>query len=130
MSFTQTHSISIATENGSPVTQSTVKTGGARADLSESIPNGANNAVIYSLDVSQVKAFCLKVGGALTIYTNDASTGSPDDTLTFTEAGIYTWENGSQGTFVLGTDVTALYVTNATGSAVDLEIRAVYDPTA
>jgi len=128
MSFQQTVR-QIITVGGEDVTIGpTIYSGGARADLSESIPDGSTNALVaWALDVSQCKGFFLKVNGPCVIKTN--SSGSPDNTLTFAAAGGYSWAPGDPAAFALTVDVTKLYITNSSGAAVLVDLRCLYDPT-
>jgi hypothetical protein len=76
-----------------------------------------------AIDVSELESIFLYTDGALTVETNSSS--APDDTFVFAANKPLAWVNGmptidgtSQNPF--DADVTALYLTNATGSAVTL----------
>jgi len=83
--------------------------------------------LVMSLDVSAVKSFWMVSDQALTVETNDGTT--PADTIVLVANVPYVWCTDSYDTFLLGTDVTALYLTNASGSTATLKIEAVVDPS-
>lgn len=79
-----------------------------------------------AIDVSAVKSFYLvAVGGALTVETNSGST--PADTLTLVDGRPYEWDTDSEDSFLLGTDVTALFFTNASGATVTVYMECLSD---
>lgn len=76
-----------------------------------------------AIDISELESIFLYTDGALTIETNSSS--APDDTFVFAANKPLCWVNGmptidaaSQNPF--DADVTALYLTNASGSTVTL----------
>lgn len=84
--------------------------------------------VVIALDVSAVSYFYIVSDQALTVETNDGS--SPDDTLTLVANHPYLWTSDDYDTFLLDTaDITALYLTNASGSTANVKIRAGQDAT-
>lgn len=101
---------------------------GAQHSLDESIADGATDLeVAFTLDISATKSFMIKADQAMTVKTNDS--GSPTDTLSLLAGVPYIWHENSLGTFLLTGDVTALFVTNASGTAGTLTIEALSDPT-
>lgn len=104
------------------------QTAGLEHNISESITDGADQLVAYTLDISQCKTFAIWCeGGNMTVETNNGTT--PDDTFSLTDGVPVIWSTGLPGspTIPLTADITALYVTN-TGTAT-LQIRALADPT-
>ncbi len=83
--------------------------------------------ITLSLDVSAVQAFYLVSDQAVTIETNNGS--APDDTLVLVANVPYRWTTDSYDTFKFTTDITALFVTNASGAAAAISLEAVVDPT-
>ncbi|HAI11075.1 MAG TPA: hypothetical protein DCM28_05180 [Phycisphaerales bacterium] len=80
------------------------------------------------IDVSEIKSLYLLSTQDVTIETNDGS--SADDTIAL-KAGIpLIWENVS-GYYdnPLSTDVTDLYITNASGSDATVTLRVLQDVT-
>jgi hypothetical protein len=81
-----------------------------------------------AIDVSQMKTLFMSSTKDVTLETNDGS--SPAATVAL-KAGIpRVWSLASGETNPFGsTDVTALYITNASGAAADIQIRIGVDPT-
>lgn len=100
-------------------------TGSGRQTIGESLSAGTNTQVSFTLDVSAVKSFYIRSSTAATVKTNDS--GSPADTLTLAADVPYVWNTDKLDTFLLGTDVTTLYVTNATDT--EFEIDVITDAT-
>lgn len=112
----------------SVVNKTNTLSSGGKVSLDESIANAVTNgAIVFTLDVSQVKAFYLVSDQALTVKTN--SSGSPDNTITLVAGIPYVWYTSKYDSFKLTVDVTVLYVTNASGSAARMQLEAIYDPT-
>lgn len=100
----------------------------AVTELSESVATASTDTLIsVSIDVSAVKAFYLVSSAAITVETNSGS--AADDTLSLVAGQPYVWHTGSYDTFLLGTDVTGLYITNASGSTAAIELRVIQDAT-
>lgn len=106
-----------------------VKTSTGKGGISESIANGASDLSIpLAIDISQVKVIYIEaVGGALTVKTNSSST--PDDTLALADSVPQMWVDSDLSTFFLTADVTGLFVSNASGSTVTLNVEFLYDAT-
>lgn len=89
--------------------------------------NGGVTQVGIAIDVSAVKSFWVKSAAALTLETNSSS--AADDTIVL-KAGIpYEWNSDSYDSFLLGTDVTALFFTNASATATTVSCGFIYDAT-
>lgn len=96
--------------------------------VGETIADGQTNKQLsFTLDVSAVKSFFMVSDQDVTFETNDGS--SPDDTIALKAGVPYVWNTDSYDAFLLGTDVTAIFITNASGETATLEIRAVQDPS-
>ena len=83
--------------------------------------------VAWSVDVSQLQAIIIQSDQDITIETNNGS--APDDTLVLAAGVPYIWSTDSLDTNLLTTDVTSLYVTNASGATANLQIECVLDAT-
>ena len=128
MSFTHkiTHELQIGSET---LLNEQTLSGNGRQSISETIADSTTDGLVaFALDVSECASFFILADQALTVKTN--SSGSPADTLTLSAGVPYLWHTGAIDSFQLGTDVTALYVTNASGEDATLRIEALYDPTA
>lgn len=110
------------------VSKANVVEGGLVLQLDEPIPDSSSDLEIeLVIDVSQVQGILLVSDQDVTIETNDGS--SPDDTISL-KAGIpYVWYDGKYDALVFGSDVTSIFVTNASGSDARLQMLCVVDPT-
>jgi hypothetical protein len=96
--------------------------------VAESVPDSTTDQQVnIALDVSAIQAIYIKSSTALMVETNSATV--PDDTITLVADVPYIWHTGSYFTNLLTTDVTALFLTNASGAAATFELRCVYDST-
>lgn len=85
-----------------------------------------DQAVIWTCDVSQIKSlYILSTSKDVTFETNSSS--SPADTISLKAGVPFIWTYGSGVTNPLGTDVTALYLTNAGAGATTVRLRIGYD---
>lgn len=110
------------------ITKSVVCTGGQVIRLDESIPDESTDlAVALALDVSQIKGLYIVSDQDLTLETNSGS--AADDTIALVAGVPLVWHPGCYMTNPLATDVTALYVTNASGAAARLQAEIIVDPT-
>jgi hypothetical protein len=81
-----------------------------------------------AIDVSQMKTAYLYSTKNVTLETNDGTT--PGATVSLVAGIPRLWSSTSGETNPFGsTDVTALYITNASGAAADIEVRIGIDPT-
>lgn len=103
--------------------------GSSVTELSETVANGqTDDDIVIAIDVSAVKAFYMVSSAAVTVETN-ATDASGGDTLTLVAGQPYVWHTGSYDSFLLTNDVTVMYITNASGSSADIEIRVIQDAT-
>jgi len=104
-------------------------TAGQIVTIDEPIADSETDYLIaLTLDVSQIKAIYLESDQDITLETNDGST--PDDTISLSADVPQEWsESDGAALRPLATDVTALYVTNASGSTANLKARFLVDPT-
>ncbi len=94
----------------------------------ETVANSVTDQLLtLSLDVSAVKAFYIVSDQNITIETNNAST--PTDTINLVANRPYEWDTDSYDSFLLTADVTAIYLTNASGSTATVYLEAVVDPS-
>ena len=106
-------------------------TGGALYLVDESIPGPSTNLeVALVIDVSQLKAIYLHSDKAMTLYFNEASTGSPSKTLALAANQAFSWDNlcGHANPFG-ATDVTKVFVTKVGSGAARLRGFVLIDPT-
>lgn len=105
-------------------------TAGAELNITESIADGVVDGRVLTglIDVSQVKSIYVEAPGVLTLELNHAST--PTQTIKTEKNNPTIWSTGFTGRVnPLIADFTDIYVTNASGGALVLEVRILYDPT-
>ena len=89
--------------------------------LDEDIADPSTNLEIaLAIDVSALKHFSMTADQTLTVYTNAAGTGAPQETFTLTAGLPIIWNEGD--TAIFAGDVTSIFVTNASGSATVLNL--------
>lgn len=113
--------------------QISVQSGGEK-NIDETIPVSTTDALVaFDMDVSQLKGIYIISNTALLIQCNDGTT--PSNTITLAANTPFMWVFGDAALrdtagAVITTDITGLYVTNASAdTAALLQIRALYDPT-
>ena len=96
-------------------------------------PYGNNMEVDLALTVANVRAVMVGSDQSLKVYTNAASGGAPQDTISVAAGKEKYWDTDSLGTIALlfGGNVTKLYVCNVsdTGASANMSIRALVDIT-
>jgi len=83
--------------------------------------------VDIAIDVSELKLLYIHSDQDITIETNSGS--AADDTLTIKANKPFVWYADCGLTNPLGTDVTALFITNAGATAANVKIRTLEDTT-
>lgn len=124
-SHTLTHKLS---PSGPELQNANTYSGSGEDNRSEEIATGqTDKLVVVAIDVSAVKSFYMVSDVAVTVETNSGS--AADDTIALKAGVPYVWNTDSYDAFLLGTDVTALYITNASGSTSHFELRCISDAT-
>lgn len=120
--------------NGNHTATTYSNTGQVRLDTG--IDDGeADELHIISIDVSEMLLLYMVSDQDLSIETNSSS--SPGDTITLTANVPYLWRDdnatcgsgagGADSVTKLSVDVTALYLTNASGSNATFKLECIYD---
>lgn len=102
-------------------------TAGLRIAISEPIAIANDVLVALSVDVSQVKGVYIVCDQDVTLETNNS--GSPTNTLALKANIPYVWYTNKYHTLVFSSDITALYVTNASAAVANLVVEILTDPT-
>lgn len=111
-----------------PVTNQITVEADSRQSFDIAVPGETTDQLVsLTIDVSEVEAIMFLADQDLTIETNSGS--AADDTLALKANAPYIWHPDKIDAFKLGTDVTALYVSNAGATAATLKIRALIDAT-
>lgn len=126
-----THRIQFRFQRGNDVIDKTVvSASGAENNVDESIPDSTTNGLVaWACDLTQLKSLYMVSDQDIIVYTNDLGSGTPDDTFNLTANEPLVWTENSELANPFSVDVTALYVTNASGSAAAFKIRKLEDPT-
>lgn len=93
-------------------------------NVDKAIVTGANTLVYWTIDRTKLKTLCLYSDVAATVYTNNPSGSSPQDTIALTAGQALVWSLASDGLArcPFSGSVTAIYVTNA--SDANFKLRA------
>jgi len=114
---------------GSPIEASVIKTKSLGQALDETIADSSTDLLVnWTCDISAAGLVVMLSDQNLTVKTN--SSGAPQETIALVADTPLVWSVGDAGeTAPFADDVTALYVTNASGSAASFKIRSVEDAT-
>ena len=127
MSFTHTIVESVSTA-GRTLTRQNSYSGDSEPSISKPIPDQSTDYEIqFALDVSKTGLIYIVSDQDVTLETNSGS--SPDNTVNLKAGVPYIWTEDSYHAPLLTVDVTALFITNTSGAAAQLEIEALYNPT-
>lgn len=124
------HESTISLLQGGVTLSQTVKSSGtAETNIDESIPDASTDLeVTLSLDRSALVSLYIEADQNMTIETNSATI--PDDTLTLVANEPILWTTNSVHANPITVDITAnIFVTQSSGSAATLKIRALTDAT-
>jgi hypothetical protein len=117
----------IVVDGYTPITQATTLTADLRLTFNMSVPIANDQLVALAIDVSQVKAIVILSDQDLLLETNSSS--SPAQTLSLKANVPYFWYTNKPVAMVFSTDITALYITNASASAAAFKMEILVDPT-
>lgn len=94
----------------------------------ETVATGETDYEInFDLDVSACKSFWLESDQDVTFETNSGA--AADDTIPLKANKPYVWHTDDYNSFLLGTDVTSVFITNASGSTATIYCVALFDVT-
>lgn len=110
------------------INTSKVYSSGAVVSISESVADSVTDQLhALVVDVTQIKAVFIHADVAMTVEFNDSGTGVP--TIVLVANVPYLWTTDFYYTNLLTTDITKVYVTNASGSAGTFKFEVIVDPT-
>jgi hypothetical protein len=129
MSFTHTITTGWGNGGAAAITQAVSKTAGQEINIDETIADTTTDGLVaLAIDVSQLESAFILSDQDLTLETNSGSAADATISLKANEPLI--WRKATYFVNPFGsTDVTALYVTNASGSSASLRARLLIDPT-
>lgn len=87
----------------------------------------SDQLVTMAIDFSEMVGLFIYSDFAVTVETNDGTT--PDDTIAVVAEVPVVWYTDCDHINPLTADVTALYITNASGSTANIKIRVLQDST-
>jgi hypothetical protein len=125
-----THNLKYSLSGSGKALERTVSPTGTGVVLidGETVATGETDSEInFDLDVSACTSFFLVSDQDVTFETNDGDTA--DDTLSLKAGVPYVWHEDAYVDFLLGTDVTSVFITNASGSTATIYCVALYDAT-
>lgn len=101
-------------------------TGNAEHNIDDNIAVAANHQVPWAATRSTLASLCLYASGDVTVYTNDLSSGSPQDTIPLKAGQVLEWTLATDliARCPIAGNVTTVYVTNAGSGPVVFKIRA------
>lgn len=128
MSFNATTTEQI-TIDGEVVSSNNSFTDSAVLKITETVADGLTDEQISgaAIDVSEIAVLYILSDQDVTLETNNA--GAPADTIALLAGVPLLWYSTSYYTNLLTTDVTAIFITNASGFAAKIKIRVLYDST-
>jgi len=132
MSISVTVTRSWAQAGQDPVSHQKSFSEGSLVSISESIPDGSTDKLVeVAISVARLKALLIGSDQDLTLEINHpgGSSTAPDQTFDLKGKSPIDWTEDDAEDCPLEVDVTAIYVTNDSGAAAQLEIRALRDPT-
>lgn len=116
----------------SPVSYEISKTGSRLESVSEAIADEAVDTLVACvIDVSALKMLLIGSDQDITLETNNpgGASAAPDQTLELKANQPIVWAEEDADDCPLTDDVDGVYITNASGSTANLEIRALEDAT-
>jgi hypothetical protein len=128
MSFSHIVEVGVNAGDGQ-IPSTNTYTGSGRISINETVADSVTDGLIVvpTIDVSAVKSFILLSDQDVLIETNSGS--AADDSISLLAGVPYVWNTDSYDAFLLTVDVTALYVTNASGAAALIRMEALVDAT-
>jgi hypothetical protein len=127
MAFTHTHARTFS-RSGETISASATATAASEICVDEAINNGVTDGQItLNLDQSELAGVFIISDQVVTIETNSGS--AADDTFTLAANEAISWVDGDTAACPITADVTALFITNASGSTANVKMRFLQDPT-
>lgn len=123
------HTITRQVNNGGEtIAKTNTYSGDGRESRTIAVPDSTTDQLVnLTMDVSQIKSLYIVSNYAVTVETNSSS--APTNTIALVADTPLIWHTGSYYTNLLTADVTAIYLTNASGSAATVNIEIVHDST-
>lgn len=128
MAFTHNIDIGWSQGNNAPVNTRLAISADQEVNTAPVVPDSSTDLQVnLAVDVSAMKSLHIVSDQDVTIETNDGST--PDDTLELTADVPILWYEGCGYSNPLTADVTALFITNDSGSSANVQVHILQDST-
>ena len=125
MSFTHTRTQTLVAPSGT-ISNTKSYTGTANVEIDEAVDNGASNTQFaLNLTVAQIQSIEIVSDQAITLRFN--STGAPAPLMALVAGKAYEWDTDAYFTNLLTTNITTLYISNASGVTANFKLRCVYN---
>lgn len=129
MSVSHVLSYKVVPNGGTPVDKSVTVSAGSEVNVDEDVASSQTDYQInVALDVSEIQCLYIVADQDCVLETNSGA--APDDTINLEANVPVVYRRPTSGTIPacpLGTDVTAIFITNT--AALNIKIRALVDPT-
>lgn len=116
------------TRGNTTITDRQTITSGSAIVIDEAVPTPSTDLQIAcDVDVSQMKSCIMQCDQDVTVETNSGS--SADETFALKAGAPYIWSTDACFTNKFATDLTDLFITNASGTACTFKAVFLVDPT-
>jgi hypothetical protein len=124
-----THAMTMQWEQGNnSLSMRDTFTGESEANVSVSVPDSSTDfEITLGIDISEIKSIVINSDQVVTLETNSGS--AADDTFALTADNPLVWNVDSPAANPFSADITALFVTNSSGSAATFNVRCLLDAT-
>jgi len=132
MSFTHKVTRSWSSSGSATVNYAHEVTAGLEVNLSEAIDDGETDYdLAATIDYDNLKSFFMGSDQDVTVETNNpgGASGAATQTFTLLANQPLVWCTGDADSCPVTADITALYITNGSGSTANFELRALVDPS-
>jgi hypothetical protein len=111
---------------GSTLIQQETTTGNYNATLNQVVPIAANTQYHFAVTAANLQGLCIYAQVAMTVFTNNPSGSSPQDTIVLAAGQCLVWTLATDGIgkIPFSGNVTTIYVTNGSASTGTLAIIA------
>lgn len=128
MAKTAKVTITAAQTDGKTLSDVKEYTGSISKSLEESVADSVTDGLVaFTLDISACKFLLITSDQDVILETNDG--GTPIDTINLLANVPFLWTVDSYYVNLIGTDITALFFTNSSGSTANIKIESLEDAT-
>ena len=128
MSITHTFTRSYKDQSANSMTDVDIVIGNSEDNIDDSIAGSTTNHQIHwAATRANLQSLVFSSDSAITIYTNNPSGSSPQDTIPLVAGQVNGWVLATDGLShcQISADVTTIYVTNSNSGAATFKLRAV-----